>query len=85
MNTTQNNEARWTFVNEALGVAVRHNLLNTDDQAEFRAAIADGNILECEGWASGVVYDLSNRCRSFTPDVLTNLIAMGKNAGSIPA
>ncbi len=60
-----------------------HNVLTAEDRYSFSADIADGDLDAADSWSSLVVYDLSSRCRSFTPVVLADLMALGKAAGEL--
>jgi hypothetical protein len=66
------------FITAAFTAANAHNVLEPENRAHFAAAITAGNALDAEGWAWMIVYDLSMRCRSFTPPVLTRLYELGQ-------
>lgn len=80
MNATDNQAARRAFVSAALDAANAHNVLSEDDRMSFGLAVLAGDITGAESWARLVVYDLSMRCRSFTPDVLSNLVMLSQAA-----
>jgi hypothetical protein len=66
----------------ATAAAKTHNILTPQDRVDF-ATCTDA--VDAESWAMLVVYDLSSRCRSFTPVVLANLVQLGREAGAIDA
>lgn len=68
------------YCKAALAVATAHNLLTADERSSFEADLAAGRMVCATGWSSLVVYDLSSRCRSFAPVILTDLIALGRAA-----
>lgn len=68
------------FATAALAAARAHNVLTAEDRAAFEAC-TDASESEC--WATLVVHDLSMRCRSFTPAVLTNLVELGRACGAV--
>lgn len=85
-STTSENGARTRYVNAAFEAAGAHNVLSTEEREMFASLWPFENELDLsqgEDWAQLVVFELSNRCRSFTPPVLSNLVAMGRACGSL--
>ena len=76
-------DARIAYVTKAMDVATDHNLLPGNDRHEFQACITDGRLDEAESWALLVIYDLADRCKSFTPPALVILDRMARDAGAI--
>lgn len=79
---TDNQAARRAFVSTALDAANAHNILTADDRLSFGLAVLADDLAGAESWAQLVIYDLSMRCRSFTPAVLTNLVSLSRAAGA---
>lgn len=81
--------ARVEFCAAALAVAQRRNVLTVAERADLAQYVADGVAdasgavdADSEGYmlADQVLWDMSLRCRSFTPPELANLIRINRIA-----
>ena len=77
------NADRIAYCCAALDGARAHNGLSANDRAAFLADISADRVDDAAGWAGLVVYDMSKRCRSFTPAFLTDLMALGRRSGDL--
>lgn len=79
-NTAVASDANRAFITAALEVAYAHNVLSVDDRLSFGLAVLADDVQDAESWARLVVYDLSLRCRSFTPPALIRLLDLREDA-----
>jgi hypothetical protein len=76
INVKTLNDPRLSLATAAIRAAYAHNVLDEADRLEFIASIGSDDLSDAEAWSRLVIHDLSARCRSFTPAVLANLIAL---------
>jgi hypothetical protein len=78
--------AALAFCTAALAVALARNVLTADERTQLAAHIASGAAdLEGDGYALAdeVLWVMSNRCRSFVPADLANLVELHRTLWSL--
>lgn len=76
-------EAARIYCSAVLELAVRRNVLTSDEREAFRLSLENENEAETLSWASLVVYDISVRCKSFVlPEVIV-LTHLGRACGAL--